>query len=237
MQVDDLLMNPSYISNVVPVALPDFSGFCYHCEFDSTRFTPEAALRLGIDIPKSLHRAVVKRKAEYVAGRYLAKLCLAELGIDSTVVTISQQRAPKWPEGVMGSISHSNTKAICVIQQQHNSWQGLGIDIEQRLTDTTAQSIKNTITNETEQALIQVYCSDFSEGLTVIFSAKESLFKALYPQVNAYFDFLDAEVTAMVGDAITLTLNKDLTPRLSSGCQFNVQFCVQGTEIMTFLQV
>ncbi|MGF1793459.1 4'-phosphopantetheinyl transferase superfamily protein [Photobacterium profundum] len=229
-------MNPPYISQLIPVVLPDFSGVCFQCEFDPEFYTIEAPRQLGIILPETLHSAVKKRQAEYVAGRYLAKRCLSALGGTESDVGISQHRAPLWPKGMIGSISHSSNKAICVLRQCDLPEQGIGIDIEQCLADSTATSIKNTIINEAEQALITKHDVDFSTGLTVIFSAKESLFKALFPQVRAYFDFLDAEVITMERDNLTIMLKRTLTPTLSAGCKFTVQIYKQNMMIRTFTQ-
>lgn len=229
-------MNPPYISQVIPVVLPDFSGVCFQCEFDPEFYTIEAPRQLGIILPETLHGAVKKRQAEYVAGRYLAKRCLSALGSTESDVGISQHRAPLWPKGMIGSISHSSNKAICVLSQCDLPEQGIGIDIEQCLTDSTATSIKNTIINEAEQALITKHDIDFSTGLTVVFSAKESLFKALFPQVRAYFDFLDAEVISMDWENLTFMLKKALTPTLPVGCTFTVQVHRQGKMVRTFVK-
>ncbi|MGF1877965.1 4'-phosphopantetheinyl transferase superfamily protein [Photobacterium frigidiphilum] len=229
-------MNPPYISQVMPVVLPNFSGVCFQCEFDPELYTIEAPRQLGIILPETLHGAVKKRQAEYVAGRYLAKRCLVALGRAEADVGISQHRAPLWPKEIIGSISHSSNKAICVLNQCDLPEQGIGIDIEQCLTDGTAMSIKNTIINEAEQALITKHDIDFSTGLTVVFSAKESLFKALFPQVRAYFDFLDAEVIAMERDNLTIMLKKTLASTLSVGCKFTVQIHKQNMMVRTFTQ-
>ncbi|HDX8597363.1 TPA: 4'-phosphopantetheinyl transferase superfamily protein, partial [Aeromonas dhakensis] len=56
-----------------------------------------------------------------------------------------------------------------------------------------------------------------AEALTLIFSAKESLFKALYPRVGRYFDFLDARWLTMTEQTLTLELVGGLTPTLPAG--------------------
>jgi enterobactin synthetase component D len=53
--------------------------------------------------------------------------------------------------------------------------------------------------------------------LTLVFSAKESLFKALYPRVGRYFDFLDARWLTMTEQTLTFELKSALTPELSAG--------------------
>ena len=71
----------------------------------------------------------------------------------------------------------------------------------------------------------------FNELLTLTFSAKESLFKALYPQVRCYFDFLDARMVAvdMQRQTFVLALLKTLTPNCPAGRRFNGRFGVKVT--------
>ncbi len=225
-----------YLSHLTPVALPYFSGVSYQCSFDPALYTANSAHQLGIVLPTSLQKAVVKRQAEYIAGRYLAKKCLNELGYNETHVGISKQRAPLWPKKVTGSISHSNNNAICIVQPLEMIEQGIGIDIERIMTDSTAASIKSTIINNEEYMLIINRYVNFAQGLTVVFSAKESLYKALYPQVRTYFDFLDAEVVALRSDCLTLVLRKDLTEKLTVGSAFMVHVQHGTTMVRTYVQ-
>ncbi|MCG7584764.1 4'-phosphopantetheinyl transferase [Photobacterium sp. OFAV2-7] len=225
-----------FISHISPVVIPDFVGVGYQCRFDPTLFTAQSAQQLDVEFPESLHRAVTKRQAEFIAGRYLAKRCLAALGGRETQVGIGQHRAPLWPEGMTGSISHSNNHAVCIVQPLEIAEQGIGIDIEQRMSDSTANSVKSTIINDAEYNLIMNHYVSFAEGLTAVFSAKESLFKALYPQVKAYFDFLDAEVVAMGRENLTLVLRKRLTANLSAGSAFTVHLQQEEEMVQAFTQ-
>ncbi|MEI8635195.1 hypothetical protein P4S72_30355 [Vibrio sp. PP-XX7] len=70
----------------------------------------------GVTLPDTLHRAVLKRKCEFLAGRLCAKRAMAECGINAeTTLGIGEHREPLWPEGVIGSISHCDTQAVAVV--------------------------------------------------------------------------------------------------------------------------
>jgi enterobactin synthetase component D len=84
------------------------------------------------------------------------------------------------------------------------NWCGLGIDIEQHLSNKIAQEIAPVALTSYEQA-------NFGNDplwVTLIFSAKESLFKALSPLTNRRFDF----------DAAELCLNSQFVPHLRLTC-------------------
>jgi 4'-phosphopantetheinyl transferase EntD len=72
-------------------------------------------------------------------------------------------------------------------------------------------------------------------GLTLIFSAKESLFKALYPTVHRYFDFIDAEVATLDLHAasLTLCLNTSLSERHLRGTCYPVYFSWHEDRVLT----
>ncbi len=138
-----------------------------------------------------LARMAVKRKAEFIAGRYCAAKCLEQLGINTLVVEMNADRSPQWPAGVCGSISHSRGVAMAVATCSQEV-RGIGIDIENELSVDTAKRISSQILNADELALYQqVYAKslDFERFMTMVFSAKESIYKALYPRVQRFFGF------------------------------------------------
>jgi 4'-phosphopantetheinyl transferase EntD len=77
----------------------------------------------------------------------------------------------------------------------------------------------------------------FEDAFTIIFSAKESLFKALYPSVGYYFDFLDVVVTGICNNtnSFNIMLNVDLTPELRAKTKFKGFFFQNNSEIITII--
>lgn len=182
----------------------------------STNFTPAAYgdklfPLLGIDFPTNLSSAVGKRKAEFLAGRYCAKRTLATLGEIATTVPIGDNRSPVWPANIVGSISHSNTTAVAVASK-NPAIVALGIDIEHSVREQLAWELKDQVLNPAEQHWLKCGQLAPAEVFTLIFSAKESLFKALYPSVNRYFGFDAATVVELDTNHYTvhLKLNSQL---------------------------
>ncbi len=66
----------------------------------------------------------------------------------------------------------------------------------------------------------------FSRALTLVFSAKESAFKCLFPQVQRYFDFRDAAIVSAdpTRAEFVLQLLVTLTPSLPAGERFRGRF-------------
>lgn len=118
------------------------------------------------------------RRAEFLAGRIIAKKAIAELGLMPSEILRSESGCPVWPEGIAGSISHK--RGICgAFVSVNTSNISLGFDIE------TVESLQESIwtTYSSVEEMNQASCSIANESVlaNTLFSAKEACFKALYP--------------------------------------------------------
>ena len=159
-------------------------------EFDIAHFELSLYGEFGITAPDQLRSAIKKRQAEYLMGRLAAKHALSciEFADPGITIAINEHRAPIWPLGIVGSIAHDKSTAMCVIARESTAPM-LGVDIECLLSASVARQISSTVHDQQELALFQA--SGFTPNIitTLLFSAKESLFKALYPAVQCYFGF------------------------------------------------
>ena len=87
------------------------------------------------------------------------------------------QREPLWPDGISGSITHSGTEAMAVVAPYPAL---IGIDSEAILAENEAREIKDGIIDVREERVLSHSGYPFALALTLVFSAKESLFKALF---------------------------------------------------------
>jgi 4'-phosphopantetheinyl transferase EntD len=134
-------------------------------------------------------RAVPKRIREFAAGRALARVALRDLGVDAGPIQSSPERYPLWPEGVVGSISHSD-RLVAVALSRSSVYRSIGIDVEREAA--VPASIIRMIITPAERAAIT--SDDPVEAATVLFSCKESLYKAIYPCTHEFLDFHDVEI-------------------------------------------
>ncbi|HFS8942218.1 TPA: enterobactin synthase subunit EntD [Enterobacter roggenkampii] len=171
----------------------------HHVTFDPTTFT-DADL-LWLPHHAELANAGRKRKAEHLASRIAAAHALP----DHTVPGIGPSGEPLWPEGVSGSITHSGTQAMAVAVRYPYAL--VGIDCEAILPDREAREIQDGIINAQEAMCLTRSGSPFALALTLAFSAKESLFKALFPTARRYMGFDFSRVTALNQKTIALTLS------------------------------
>ena len=210
------------------------------CEFHVEHWSPQVAGHYEIDIPDHIQGAVPKRLAEFVAGRALARQLLAEYGCNTQVGHCASERMPLWPAGFVGSITHSNGIAACTVSPS-NECAGVGIDIEHWIAEKTTLELASSIWTSAEAEVCSQKEWSQCEALTLVFSAKESLFKALYPQCRKFFDFFGAEVTDLTGSrsagVCKLTLMQNLSSTCAKGRAFYVDYRLLEKGVMTGLHI
>ena len=106
-------------------------------------------------------RAVKKRRDEFLLGRAACHSALKQLGIASPPPVLKGSfREPIWPEGYIGSITHSSDIAICAACPEGRA-HGIGVDIES-LEKDVSPGVFRMICNEEELEEIR-HCRDGSQ--------------------------------------------------------------------------
>jgi enterobactin synthetase component D len=140
--------------------------------------------------PPKVHR---KRQLERSLGRHAALLALRALCGDSmTQVHIGQDAdgCPIWPQGVVGSISHSQLRAVAVVSHRR-SVESIGVDLEKIRTQNGALA-QRVLRPEDFPSLLPdmpLYIS-----VSIYFSIRESFYKCLFPILRRPLDWQDCFV-------------------------------------------
>ena len=137
----------------------------------------------------------VSRKEHYRSGRICAGEVLSKLGtLGQPVLRDPQTREPLWPEGISGAITHSGKWAAAAAGKTSDVL-GIGIDLEDLERQVDSRISRHVCIPE-EQKWLQECGEDFLEqNLKIIFSAKESIFKAFFPYTRTYLHFHDARIS------------------------------------------
>ncbi|WP_232471543.1 4'-phosphopantetheinyl transferase family protein, partial [Serratia marcescens] len=227
---------PTFIRNIEFFTPDGYPGQVARCHFALADYRDESYPEAGFTLPDHLARAVPKRRAEYLAGRFLARQLLAPLGFADFTLARGEDRAPQWPPGIAGALSHNSHTALCAVHRESGQG-GVGLDVETLLSVERAEELWSAIVSPAEREALLGETLPFNALLTLTFSAKESLFKALYPQVRCYFDFLDARMTAVdvQRQTFVLELLKTLTPHCAAGRRFSGHFWREGDDVTTFI--
>ena len=136
----------------------------------------------------------VSRIEHYRSGRICAREVLSKLGtLGQPVLRDPQTREPLWPEGISGAITHSGKWAAAAAGKTSDVL-GIGIDLEDLERQVDSRISRHVCIPE-EQKWLQECGEDFLEqNLKIIFSAKESIFKAFFPYTRTYLHFHDARI-------------------------------------------
>jgi 4'-phosphopantetheinyl transferase EntD len=136
--------------------------------------------------------AAPRRRAEFGAARLCARRALAELGVDPVPLVPGPDRAPSWPSGVAGSISHTDGLCAAAVARVPQV-RALGLDVE-ALRPVEATTIDRVLTAR-ERAWLDRRPAAARERLALmLFSAKEAFYKCQYAITREFLDFPDVEV-------------------------------------------
>lgn len=145
--------------------------------------------------PQALGAVHPRRQRDYLLGRHCAASALVKAGYQGAAwLPAGQDKLPVWPVGWLGSISHAGQGAVAAVAR-NESCELLGIDMEKLIERSMAADISHLVAGRDELNLLSELGAE--RGLTLLFSAKEALYKALYPKVRQFFDFTAAQAVAL----------------------------------------
>lgn len=146
-------------------------------------------------------KAIEKRKWEFRAGRHCARRACAELGMPELAILSGPDRAPLWPLGAIGSITHTgagNRAYAAAVVARSSDVRALGVDAE--LAEPLAEELEARVLTPRERAFVDTL-DPTARGLTAMlhFSAKEAFYKCQYPLTQRFLGFQDVEVEFELG--------------------------------------
>jgi 4'-phosphopantetheinyl transferase EntD len=149
------------------------------------------------------------RRREFITGRYCARKALGRLGVGPTPLLSGLRRGPRWPEGIVGSITHcAEFRAAAVARAEHVAT--MGIDAEPN--EPLPPGVLDLVARPAEAAMLERL--DPAAGICwdrLLFSAKEALYKAWHPVMRCSLGFEDAVVTiSATAPAFRARLNEPL---------------------------
>lgn len=165
---------------------------------------------------RQVERAVPRRRTEYAAGRYLARRALGALGVADFALIDGPDRAPVWPTGITGTITHTGAapNGYCAVAvAPTDEVQAVGLDAE--LATPLDPELWPSVLRPEEREQVAALPAP-SQGLfaKALFSAKESAYKAQYTVTRQFLGFHDVRID-LSGDRFGVAfVNQAGTPRL-----------------------
>lgn len=173
--------------------------------------------------------AVDSRRREFAAGRFLARDLLARLG-DLGPVLRDADRSPRWPASVVGSITHC--EGCCAVALAPAAAVGMvGIDVEPA-QPLPAEVVRMVLSTGEIASFARLPGALRRVADRVVFSAKESSYKAIYPSTRRLLDFdaMHVDLTGEGGFVATLLID---APPFRVGSRLHGRYRVTGQFIAT----
>lgn len=147
-------------------------------------------------------RAVDKRRVEFARGRVCARAALVAAGGGPVAIPVGANREPLFPPGFVGSLTHCDGFVAAVVARSAENGAatpllGLGVDAE-RVTQLESGVLDMIVTDFDGDAR---GAADWGrpESGCLLFSAKESVFKAVFPLAGVWIGFEDVGLTVTDG--------------------------------------
>jgi 4'-phosphopantetheinyl transferase EntD len=138
--------------------------------------------------------AAVKRRLEFTTARHCARRALDALGVPAAPLLPGERGAPRWPDGVVGSITHCpGYRAAAVARASQLLALGLDAEPDAPLPDGVLPRV--TIPSERARLRALTAAAPGTSWDRLLFSAKEATYKAWYPLTGRWLGFEDADVT------------------------------------------
>lgn len=179
-----------------------------------------------------VRRSVAKRRREFTAGRACAREALKTFGIEDFPVLPTAERAPEWPPGILGSITHSAeycAAAVC----RRGSIIGLGIDVE-AASELDFDIVPLVLGNQERARLEAMDQTERALQIKILFSAKESIYKAYYPATRVVLEFHDVDLILLPGTrSFVGRLVSDDAPPLAGRREFHGRYGWTNKHVFT----
>jgi 4'-phosphopantetheinyl transferase EntD len=139
-------------------------------------------------------KAVGKRRREFTTTRACARTALARLGLPPVPIVPGLRGAPQWPAGVVGSMTHCAGYRACAVARDRDLLT-IGLDAEPhgQLPEGVLGAV--SLAEEREQLAALAAAAPGTHWDRMLFSAKESVYKAWFPLTERWLGFAEASVS------------------------------------------
>ncbi|KMS76678.1 4'-phosphopantetheinyl transferase [Streptomyces viridochromogenes] len=138
-------------------------------------------------------RAVGKRRREFAVVRSCARRAMDKLGVPAQPILPGERGAPVWPAGLVGSMTHCDGYCAAALVRAADL-ASLGVDAEPH--QTLPEGVLPAVALPAEEERLRRLAGDHP-GVhwdRLLFSAKESVYKAWFPLTGKWLDFTEADI-------------------------------------------
>ncbi len=194
---------------------------------DAVLFPEETALIDG---------AAEARRAEFATARECARQALRRIGAPEAPILRGPKREPLWPAGIVGSITHCKGYRAAAVARAIDVLT-IGIDAEPHAA--IPARVAQRVLVEAEREWVTRASRGVHAGVhwdRLIFSAKESVYKAWFPLARRWLGFDDAIVTIDPA-AGTFQARLLIDPPAGVPAEFHGRFLIEDGLVLTAIVV
>lgn len=142
---------------------------------------------------RAVRQAVGRRRREFTTGRACARAALGRLGLPPQPIPAGPDGNPRWPAGIVGSITHCRGYRAAAVARA-GDFAAIGIDVEP--DQPLPSGVLAVIGSAEELAWVRSHRHERAGPCwdRLLFSAKESVFKAWFPLTARKLGFADASI-------------------------------------------
>lgn len=162
-------------------------------EVEQTTFDGDNEIRF-VEEQAIVKAAIPSRTAEFLTARACAHRALSCLGFPPAPIMMGPNREPLWPKEVVGSITHCRGYRGAAVASSHDAVTvGIDAEIHEALPKGVLQLI--SVQNERRHLGRLARSEPNVAWDRLLFSAKESFYKAWFPITGIWLGFADCEIT------------------------------------------
>ncbi len=155
----------------------------------------------------AIANSVEERRREFMTVRHCARCALHNLGAPVVALAPGPDRAPQWPDGVVGSMTHCIGYGAAAVGWRSDELTSIGIDAEPN--EPLPKNVRSLASTADEWRMLlglTSSCPDLAWD-RLLFSAKEAVFKAWWPLTHTWLDFHQAKVELFLDGCFTVALS------------------------------
>lgn len=166
------------------------------------------------------------RRTQYMSSRFALKHLFQKYGFNLTTLYSDQDGVPLYPHPISACLSHTHKYSVAISSSLDIY---LGIDIEKIISSARIEVMRNKVLHEKDILLSDEQLLE----MTLIFSAKESLFKALFPTVRCFFGFEEASCLSIDYQHLTLELHSQKEQLVPFNRKYQLQWFLFDDHVIT----
>ncbi|MFK7861981.1 MAG: 4'-phosphopantetheinyl transferase [Granulosicoccus sp.] len=175
--------------------------------------------------------AAQQRRNTFSSGRSCARAVMLQAGLPACALPRYDDGSVQWPEGLLGSVSHTNEWAVAAVAVSAMcEAKCIGIDLER--IKPLNEGVINLIATSAERKELAAASSPAWHSMA-LFSIKESIYKCLARDFGQFIDFQDVEISDLAGGRPVLTFRRAELASRYQPSQLELRMAVTPWHVFT----